>query len=195
MRFIRARLNSLLTRTGVFTADRGGTAAIEFAVIAPLMITLYLGGVEISDAIAASRKTTLVARTAADLVAQALEIGNSDKDEVLNAAFFVASPYGTGNLTVVISSIKIDNAGAATVKWSDAKNGTARTVGSSVQLDAALAVPNTSLILGEATYNYVPAFGEAITGPISLTDQIYMRPRNGPCVKRNTPSNPSAMNC
>ena len=44
-------------------------------------------------------------------------------------------------------------------------------------LPAALNVPSTSLVWGEATYNYQPSIGYVVTGPMSLTDQIFMRPR------------------
>ena len=42
--------------------DRRGVSAVEFALVAPLMIGLYLGCVEISDGVAADRKVTLTAR-------------------------------------------------------------------------------------------------------------------------------------
>jgi hypothetical protein len=33
------------------------------------------------------------------------------------------------------------------------------------------------VIWGEATYNYRPAIGWVITGTISMSDQIFLRPR------------------
>jgi len=47
--------------------DERGVSAVEFAMLLPLMLTLYLGAVEISQGIAADRKVTLVSRTVADL--------------------------------------------------------------------------------------------------------------------------------
>lgn len=167
-----------------FAADRRGVAAIEFALVAPLMITLYLGGVEVTQAVAINRKTTLVAHTVADLVAQSSKVTDADRDDILNAASAVAVPYSTTNLQVTVSSVLIDNTGAATVAWSDTMHGTARTVGSSVTLDPALAVPNTSLILGEVSYSYKPTFGWVITGTIVLSDKTYMRPRISTTVAR-----------
>ena len=70
--------------------------------IAPLMITLYLGGVEVSQAVAVNRKTTLVAHTVADLVAQVSKVTNSDMTDVLNAsiggrnALLDGQPHGDG---------------------------------------------------------------------------------------------------
>ena len=44
-----------------FAADQSGVSAVEFAILLPLMLTMYLGGVEVSQAVSADRKTTLVA--------------------------------------------------------------------------------------------------------------------------------------
>ena len=67
--------------------------------------------------------------------------------------------------------------GNAKIKWSSSKNGTARAVGSSVTLPAALNVPSTSLVWGEASYTYEPSIGYMVTGTMNLSDQIFMRPR------------------
>lgn len=168
-----------------FAADRRGVSAIEFALIAPLMITLYLGGVEVTQAVALNRKTTLVAHTVADLVAQTSKVTNADRDDIFEAASAVAAPYSTANLAVTVSSVEIDNAGVARVKWSDTQHGTARAVDSTVTLDPALAVPNTSLILGEVSYSYKPTFGWVLTGTLTLSDRTYMRPRITAAVTRS----------
>ena len=44
-------------------------------------------------------------------------------------------------------------------------------------MPTALKIANTQLIWSEVSYNYVPTIGYVITGPLNLTDQIYMRPR------------------
>lgn len=168
-----------------FCVDRRGFSAVEFAMIAPLMITIYLGSVEVTQGVAVSRKTTLVARTVADLVAQDTNVNNADMSDILAASAAVASPYSTSNLKVTVSSVKIDASGRATIDWSDSLNGTARAVGSAVTLNAALAVPNSSLIWGEVTYNYKPMFGWVLTGSFNLGDAIYMRPRNSNFITRS----------
>ena len=145
--------------------------------IAPLMITVYLGGVEVTQAVAVDRKTTIVAHTVADLVAQDTNVTNADMSNILAASAAVASPYSQTNIKVTVSSIKIDATGKATIDWSDTLNGTARKNGDPVTLPPALAVANTSLIWGEVTYTYKPMFGWVLTGTFNLGDTIYMRPR------------------
>jgi Flp pilus assembly protein TadG len=171
---------------GRFARDERGVSAVEFAMLAPLMLTLYFGAVEISQGIGADRKVTLTSRTVADLVSQAASIDNAGMTNSLNAAASVMAPYPVGNLKVVVSSITIDAQGNATVAWSDTLNGAARAKGSTVTVPAALKVPNTSLIWSEVQYSYKPTIGYVVSGTLTLKEQIYMRPRLSDSVARTT---------
>ena len=50
--------------------DRSGLAAVEFAMIIPIMVVLFFGTDEFSAAVAVDRKVTQVARTLSDLTSQ-----------------------------------------------------------------------------------------------------------------------------
>src|SRR3954454_12559958 len=76
-----------------FASDQGGVSAVEFAMLLPLMITLYLGSVEISQGVGIDRKVTLTSRTVGDLASQVQSISNSDMDNLLRAASAVVAPY------------------------------------------------------------------------------------------------------
>jgi Flp pilus assembly protein TadG len=169
-----------------FLREKRGVAAVEFAMLLPLMVTLYLGGVEVSSAIAVDRKVTLVARTLGDLVAQSTSLNATDMTNILNAATTVVQPYSDSLIKVTVSRVDVDAQGAAKVIWSKTKNGTARAVNSAVTLPAALNTANTSLIWAETKYDYTPTVGYVITGTITLTDQIYMRPRLSDTVACNS---------
>jgi Flp pilus assembly protein TadG len=160
-----------------FGSDERGVSAVEFAMLLPLMLTLYLGAVEISQGVGIDRKVTLTSRTVADLAAQVSTISSSDMANILGAASSVIAPYDSAPLKVTVSQITIDSNANATISWSCTKNGTAHAVGSGVTLPAALKVANTALIWGEASYNYKPTIGYVVTGTLNLSDQIYMRPR------------------
>lgn len=167
-----------------FAGDARGVSAVEFALLLPLMITLYLGGTEISQAITASRKVTLVSRTVADLVSQYSSVSTTDINNILAASSAIISPFSSTRLATTVSCVKVDASGNATVTWSETLGGTKRGVGSSVTLPSALAVANTSLIMTEATYTYQPTIGYVITGTMALTDKMYMRPRVSDTVAR-----------
>jgi Flp pilus assembly protein TadG len=164
--------------------DERGVSAVEFAMMLPLMLTLYLGAVELSQGVGADRKVTLTARTVADLVSQTASINNADMTNSLNASAAVMAPYPTSNLKVTVSSIKIDATGKATVDWSDTFNGAARAVNSTVTLPSALLVPNTWLIWSEVQYSYKPTIGYVVSGTLTLKDQSFMAPRLSASVAR-----------
>jgi Flp pilus assembly protein TadG len=179
-------VDSIKRKLAGLAGDERGVSAVEFAMLLPLMLSLYLGSVEISQGIGADRKVTLTAHTISDLVSQVQSINNADMTNALNASVAIMAPFPTSNLQVIVSSVTIDSTGKATVDWSDTFNGTARTKGSTVTLPAALNVANTSLIWSEVQYTYKPVIGYVVTGTLTLKDQIYMRPRVSPSVTRGT---------
>jgi Flp pilus assembly protein TadG len=169
-----------------FIRDTQGVSAVEFALLLPLMLTMYLGGSEVAQAIATSRKVTLVSRTIADLASQSTSITDASMDNILKASAAVIAPYASSKLKVTVSEVKIDANGAATIVWSDTLGGTERTDGEGVTVPAGLKVANTWLIWSEVEYDYVPTFGSGITGAVTMKDRMYMRPRLGDKVCRPT---------
>jgi Flp pilus assembly protein TadG len=159
-------------------------SAVEFALLLPLMLTLYLGSTEVSTGIAINRKVTLTAHALADLASQYTSIDNSDMSNILNASSDIIAPYPVANLQAVVSELSINAQGVASVVWSDTLNGTARSVGQIVTIPTALAVPNSYLILGEVQYSYKPPIGYVLTNTLTLQDHIYMRPRQSSSVAR-----------
>lgn len=157
--------------------DVRAVSAVEFAMILPIMVTLFLGGTELSQAISVKRKMVLANRTVADLVSQDSSITSAEMTSIFSASASVVSPYAVGNLKLVVSGVNIDVGGIAKVVWSKDYQSTPRAIGSTVTLPAGLNIPNTWLVFAEATYNYTPPIGYTIVGTMALTDSMYMRPR------------------
>ena len=177
MTFFKDRIALIGRRIAGLVRDQRGVSAVEFAMLLPLMLSLYLGAVELSQGIGADRKVTLTARTISDLVSRVSSMSSADMTNSLNAATAVMAPYSSTNLAVTVSSVKIDANSKATIDWSATMNGTAHAKGSGVTLPSALVVPNTYLIWSEVRYTYRPTIGYVVTGTLTLHDQLYMRPR------------------
>jgi Flp pilus assembly protein TadG len=160
-----------------FRRDRRGVSAVEFALLLPVMLTLYITGNEISTAVAIDRKVTITARTVTDLVSRASTISTSNMSDILNASGSVIAPYIATKVAVTVSQVYIDNNSNAKVNWSCTFQGTARTVGTPVTLPSQLVTANSYLIWGEAQYSYTPSIGYMLSGTLNLKDQIYMAPR------------------
>ena len=160
---------------GRFTGDRRGVSAVEFALLAPLMITLYVGCAEVSDGVSADRKVSLTAAALANLSSQVTTISTTDMTNILDASSAIIAPYSTTQLSITLSCINIDANKNATVKWSVSRGSTARS--GTITIPSALAVANSQLLFGEATYQYKPTVGYTVTGTLNLKDQMYMSPR------------------
>src|SRR3954462_7758942 len=117
MNSVSSFMGSIERRLRRLIGDERGVSAVEFAMLLPLMLTLYLGAVELSQGIGADRKVTQTARTIADLVSQVTSINNTDMTNSLSAAAAVVAPYPVTNLKVTVSSVTIDATGKATIAW------------------------------------------------------------------------------
>ena len=170
--------------TARLLGDRRGVSAVEFAILAPVMLTLFLGSVEATQGIAANRKVELTAHTLADLSSQYTDITNADMSNILAAGSAILAPYPTASLQEVVSEISSNAQGVGTVVWSDTLGGTALTVGATVSVPSALAVPNSYLMLAQVKYSYNPTYGYVMTGAITLSDQSFMRPRESNSIAR-----------
>lgn len=163
--------------------DRRGSSAVEFAIIAPLMLGLYIGCVEISDGVAADRKVSLTAGALANLASQVQTIDAAAMSNIMNAATAIISPYSAGNLTTTLTCIKIDAAKSATVAWSSTVGGTAHSTGAAITVPSEISVASSSLVLSEVTYlykpvtGYIPAWSHIAAAGITLSDKMYMSPR------------------
>lgn len=186
-----AALTSLLKSLRRFGRARAGVSAVEFALILPFMLTLYLGGSELGDGLAAQFKSTLAARTVADLTTQSncqngtvSCVDSTAMSQILGAAPIVMTPYAAGSMAVTVSELQTNGSNTATVQWSCSSNGTPRVSGSlfspttSDLQELLQKLPNPSyLILGEVTYPYTPSLGYAITGTINIYENALFFPR------------------
>lgn len=157
-------------------ADRA-IAAVEFALILPLMLFVFVGVAQVGQAIEISRKVTVTTRIVTDLVTQYPSVSSSIMSTVLGASSAVIAPYSSNNLAITVSEISTDSKGNATVTWSSTLNGTALTPCSKFTLPTELDQDNISLIYGTVTYSFTPVLGYKIVGTVPISDQIYMSPR------------------
>jgi Flp pilus assembly protein TadG len=168
--------------------EKRAASAIEFALLAPIMITIYVGAVELGNLLTINRRTSEVTSTAADLVAQVKTVANPDLQDIGKAATSVMAPYPTSPLKIVLSSVVADQNNAGTVTWSYAINGgTPRGCNSSYSVPAGLTQANSSVIVAEVTYQFAPMTNLKVFGAPAGYDikrTFYARPRKSLEVKK-----------
>jgi Flp pilus assembly protein TadG len=169
-----------LHRARNLRADTRAIAAVEFALVVPFMLLLYVGGVELGNGLAISVKVSETAHTVADLISRNQCVTDATLSTMLGASSATIAPYASGNAAIIVSEVSTDANGKATVTWSSALNGTPRPVNQTMTLPAALGTPspaNASLILGEVTYSYTPNLGYTISGTVPIGDSYLLFPR------------------
>ena len=165
---------SLLRRFG---KDRKGVAAVEFALIAPAMILLYCGLVELCQAIIADRKTNHVASAVGDLVSQAETVSSSDLSDIFTIANTIMSPFPTSSLQIRVTSLTANASGTPVGDWSKGYGGlSALTVGQTKTLPMTLA-SGDSMVMSESKYTYTSVLHYVLPSALSYSEVYYLRPR------------------
>ncbi|GJD62123.1 TadE/TadG family type IV pilus assembly protein [Methylobacterium frigidaeris] len=102
-------LRSALAR---FRCGRDGVAAVEFALVLPLLLLLYFGTTDLAGYISNFRKVTLAARTVADLVArEGGDISAAQFATIVKAGQAVLAPYDGATARISAKAIGVYDAG------------------------------------------------------------------------------------
>ena len=186
-----------------FVCARDGISAVEFALILPFMLTLYLGGSELGDGMAIQFKATLAARTVADLATQYTNIPDSTTmNQILGAASTVVTPIPDGGHDR-------HRLGINAHQWQHDGDGRLERVQHRQRASPEFDLPASDrnarrwlrgilpvyLILGEVTYPYTPSMGYVITGTINIYEDVVFSPRLASCVQYTVNGSPTPASC
>jgi Flp pilus assembly protein TadG len=167
----------LFQRFRRFGSAKQGVAAIEFAIIAPMMIFLLLGAVDLIDVLNANKRVHNAASSLSDVVARDTEVSDDEIAGIWSALDLLMFPSSAANMQVRVTSVRVVNATTAEVVWSEGRNMGARSAGSAVSLPAAMMIAGTSIIMTEAETDYSAPLGVLTAMPVKLDHTAYRRSR------------------
>ncbi len=183
-----------------FIASTRGVAAIEFAIVAPMLLLILVETFDIGIAIAIYMKVRTATFALASITNQ-YSTGNNGIDATKMATITgstakILSPYSGLPATIKITQIKATSATKARVSWSYAVGGTAYTAGSKwTTLPSQLTSTNSCnsypcyLIYAEVSYAYSPILLSSFVHSVTMSDSLYVTPRSSACVQyQNVPS-------
>jgi Flp pilus assembly protein TadG len=180
-----ARVPQVVSALRRFAGDRRAISSVEFALVLPLMLLIYAGSVELSEALSADRKVTRVASTVADLTAQQSGVTASDVQNIFNASTAIMTPFDATGLTIQLIAVNITDTDQL-VSWAVARNDTDPADGSTspIVIPAAIATPGSQIIIARVTYQYESPFSSFMKGITGSTtydlDHVFMMsPRLG----------------
>ncbi len=178
------KLNQIHWRNirGIFRA-KDGISAVEFALIAPLMLLIYFGCIELSLMMVLDRKVTSSTATLGDLTARASQISNADLDEIFQATRMIFEPNDITVARMRISSI-YDDSGTVKVAWSEGCSLAAYSVDTIITVPANIVPAGGTAIMAEIEYDYNSSLGYFFTTTKTLSDKFYLRPRRVDAISR-----------
>lgn len=151
--------NSTMNFLSSLWRKKDGIAATEFALLLPIMILLFFGMVEGSDALTVSRRLSNATNSIADLAARQAEISQAEIDDIMIGVTRQLEPTDVSQLSIKLVSVEIDpqDSNSLIVHWSrDNEQGEPYAPGSiynGVDDITTLRAPNT-LIVVEVDYTY-----------------------------------------
>lgn len=159
-----------------WTGDERGVSAIEFAMIAPVLIAFYMGMTEFCQGFMAQKRMGHVSAAVADLIAQEETVPAATIDDIFDIGGLIMKPFPTTTLHQRVSSVT-RTGGVDMVDWSRGDGMEARAEGSTMTLPADLVEEGQSVIVAEVTYDYDSAADYLMPGLTRFAHTYYLRPR------------------
>ncbi|HEY5409441.1 MAG TPA: TadE/TadG family type IV pilus assembly protein [Caulobacteraceae bacterium] len=157
--------------------DQRGAAAVEFALLAPIMIVIYFGLVETCEAVLAERKADHVASAIGDLVAQSTGVSASDITDIFSIGNTIMSPFATSTLQMRVTSLSLNTAGNPAVTWSYGAGGMAALSAGTAKTLPITITAGDSVIMSEVKYQYDSPLKYVVPNALTYNEVYYLRPR------------------
>jgi TadE-like protein. len=175
-------------------ADHRGAAAVEFALILPVMLLLYLGTMEASALISMDRRVQTVTGTIGDLVARANKVLPAEAlRDYFRAAENIIAPYSTASLVQTVSLVYVNDEGEAEIEWSrqytsgDADHVAGHPAGDAYDLPDEITslAEEAYVVVSETSYSYTPLLGLVFQSDFPLYRENFYIPRFGELICYN----------
>jgi len=181
------------TLVGDVARDRTGVAALEFALVLPIMLMLFIGSFEVTNIVLAYMKLEASAETAADLVSQTRAktvLQSTDFTNITNAAQQVLTPLPTSSSQLQIAYASVTySTGSPVIDWHyEVNSATAITVANAnnienlANLGSESSGSTDSVIIVQLTYAYSSPVSYVLNSSYTLSEWAFNRPRYVNCV-------------
>lgn len=178
---------------GSLLRDRSGMAMIEFALLAPIMLTLLLGSYEGANLVLADLKLESAAETASDLICQTkvnTELQSSDFTDITNAVGQILTPLPNSGTQLKIAYASITySTGTPVIDWHTEVHGASPISLASLPNGASAANlghetsgSTDSVIVVQLTYSYTSTLSYLLNSAYTLSESSLSRPRYVNCV-------------
>lgn len=164
-----------------FAADRRGVAAVEFALVAPVMVILYMGLAELTLAMMAERRASHAASVVGDLVSQSSQVSATQMTDIFKVGGAILQPFPATNLKMRVTSVKADAQASPKVVWSRGSGMTALTANATAPaVPANLLAAGDAVVMTEVSYTWSSPLGKTLPTPHTFSQTYFLKPRKSP---------------
>jgi len=183
---LRARLRALSR----FASNRRGAAAVEFALIAPILIAIMAGLVTITEGVMVQQRVSHINYAVGDLVTQQSTLSPGYVTNVFAIGSIIMAPMQASYVQRV-TSVVVQSNGQATVSWSCGSNGfpgyPPGWVFSAPSGVLNTTVPGDSAIYSETiAYFNAPIVTSFLPAGFPFVDATWFKPRSGAAIAAPT---------
>lgn len=164
----------------VFRQDESGVSALEFALVAPFLLSLWLGMVTILDTEHATTKIGKVSATVADIIAQAPQVDSAYINAAFDAGKAMLGDTEAGSMKQIVAGIQVDKKGKQTMLWHCGRNygsGELAPAAANIKLPSHLLQQEGFIVASYAEYKHTPLYGDQFIGEHKYEYLNYYVPR------------------
>lgn len=163
-----------------FCKSESGVSAIEFALVVPFLMVIFLGFSEAAKSNQMSTRVSKVAATVADIISQSASLSIPEVEAALRAAHVLAGSSAAGTMTVEVVGVNIASNGTTSVLWARGVNSTNLPApGEPYNLPEDLTSEAGFIVASRANYKHDPIIGGSMVGTIEMQKEFYFIPRSG----------------
>ena len=171
------QIKKILSR---WKAGRDGVAAIEAAMIFPLMLAIFLSVFDAGNALLANQKAVRASQVVADLITRKNIVSTDDVDEAVRAGRLAMEPLDSSSFGVDIVSIRFDGDANTSIVWRETVN--MSSVPDAITAVSALADEDEGVVMVSVEYVYTPLFASFISGSFTMREVAFSRGRRTPVI-------------
>ena len=159
-----------------------GMAAVEAAMIFPIMLSMLLAIFDLGNGILANQKTIRASQVVADLITRQGIVTDDDIFEAIEAGRLALEPLDSSSYGVDIVSVRFDEDENINILWRE-------TVIMPPAADpytavAPLVEANEGVLMVSVRYVYEPLFTAFISNDIEMGEVAFSRGRSSPSISR-----------
>lgn len=181
-----------------FGKDNEGVAAVEFAILTPVMIALYFGLVEIAMIINADKLTSHATNVVGDLATQVSNMDADDVEDVFEATLATMSLRDTqaSNVGIELLSYRmlpdgtIEQIGRATLN-----NGYTGAAYNPVDIGPRLLTTTSGAVVARVQYRYESVTYKFVERLTTLDETFILKPRSSSDIPFSLDGSPGTFTC